>query len=95
MDNVTLKIITALAICFSLYSFISPDSPKLYSQQQLSAHYVNKSFKLKTASLLYKSQLEQCNYDYYKRSQQWQNCIKEGMNQIRENTLAQIKADNQ
>ncbi|GAA6212064.1 hypothetical protein NBRC116602_18050 [Hyphomicrobiales bacterium 4NK60-0047b] len=95
MDNVALKIIAGLAICFSLYSFISPDSPKLYNQNHMTTHYVTKSFNYATANLLFKSQIKQCDYDYYKRSQKWKNCIKEGMKQIKENTLAEIKNEDQ
>ncbi len=95
MDNTALKIIAALAICFSLYSYLSPDSPKLYGEKQMTTHYVNKSINYATANLLIKSQIKQCDYDYYKRSEQWKNCIKQGMKRIKENTLAEIKNEDQ
>lgn len=94
MDNVALKIVAALAICFSIYSYLSPDSPKLYGEKQMTTHYFNKSMNYATANLLFKSQIKQCDYDYYKRSEQWKNCIKEGMKRIKENTLKQLQNDN-
>ncbi len=91
MSNLTFKVIAYFAIAFSLYSFFSPHSPKLYDGKDMSAHHVNKSLTFATANLLFKSHLKQCNFDYDQRSQNWKDCVKEGIKKIRNNALSQIE----
>ena len=93
MSNFSFKIIACLAIAISLYSYLSTDSPKLYNEKQMTTHYVNKRLTIATANLLYKSHLKQCNYDYHQRSQNWKDCVKEGIKKIRNNTLSQIETE--
>lgn len=91
MYNAVFKIIAIVAICFSLYSYLSPNSPKLYTEQQMTAYHVNKSITFTTANLMFKSHMDQCNYDYEKRSSEWKICVKSGMKQLRKDTLEQLK----
>lgn len=91
MYNIIFKTIAIGAICFSIYSYLSPNSPKLYSEQQMATYYINNSITFTTANLMFKSHMDQCNYDYEQRSAEWKICVKSGLDQLRKDTLEQLK----
>ena len=90
MNSTAFKVIAIAAICFSIYSLLSPNSPKLYGDHHLTTKQINKRITITTANLMFRSQMKQCDYDYEKRSPEWQICIKSGLKQLRKETIEQL-----
>lgn len=91
MKTPIFNIIAIGAIFFSMYSYLSPNSPKLYSERQMSSFYLTKSFAYTSADYLLKSNLKSCNFDYNKGTPGWDRCFLNGMKRIKAKTKAMLK----